>query len=69
MGRLTRRWPRCVAPRERPADAMTNTYEATIRLPSGGYETVTVEATSWNHARQLLEMLHGPGRVQNLHQR
>jgi hypothetical protein len=48
---------------------MTNTYEATVRLPSGGYEKATVDATSWNHARQLLEMLHGAGRVQNLHQR
>lgn len=48
---------------------MTRTYEATIRLPSGGYEKVTVEATSWNHARQLLEMQYGAGRVQNLHQR
>jgi len=49
---------------------MTNTYEATVRLPSGGYEKVTAEATSWwNHARQLLEMRYGAGRVQNLHQR
>lgn len=48
---------------------MTRTYEATIRLPSGGYEKVTVEATSWNHARQLMEMMHGASRVMNLHQR
>ncbi len=48
---------------------MTNTYEATIRLPSGGYEKATVEATSWNHALRLLAMQYGAGRVQNLHQR
>ena len=48
---------------------MTNTYEATVRLPSGGYEKVAVQATSWNHARQLLEMQYGAGRVMNLHQR
>lgn len=48
---------------------MTNTYEATIRLPAGGYEKVTIEATSWNHARQLLEMKYRGGKVQDLHQR
>ena len=48
---------------------MTNKHEATIRLPSGGYEKVTVEATSLNHARQMLEMQYGAGRVMNLHQR
>jgi len=48
---------------------MTNNYEATIRLPAGGYEKVSIEASSWNHARQLLEMKYGEGRVQNLHQR
>lgn len=48
---------------------MTNTYEATVRLPFGGYEKVAVEATSLNHAKQLLEMQYGAGRVQNLHQR
>jgi hypothetical protein len=48
---------------------MKNTYEATITLPRGGYEQVSVEATSWNHARQLLEMQYGAGRVMNLHQR
>jgi hypothetical protein len=31
--------------------------------------TNTYEATSWNHARQLLEMRYGAERVQNLHQR
>lgn len=48
---------------------MTNTYEATIRLPSGGQEKVTIEARNLNHARQLLEMKFGAGRVMNLHQR
>jgi hypothetical protein len=48
---------------------MNNTYEATIRLPSGGQEKVTIEASSWNHARQLLELKYGAGRVMNLHQR
>ena len=48
---------------------MTNKHEATVRLPSGGYEKVTVEATSWNHARQMLEVKYCAGRVMNLHQR
>ena len=48
---------------------MKNTYEATITLPRGGYEKVCVEATSWNHARQMLELLYGKGRVMNVHQR
>lgn len=48
---------------------MKNTYEATLRLPFGGYVKVTVEADSWNHARQLLAMEYGADRVNNLHQK
>ncbi len=47
---------------------MRNTYQATIRLPSGGLAKVSVEATSLNHARQLLELQYGRGRVFDLHQ-
>jgi hypothetical protein len=47
---------------------MTNTYEATIRLPAGGYEKVTVSASSLSHARQLLELQYGSDRIINLHQ-
>ena len=48
---------------------MQNTYQATIRLPSAGLAKVSVEATSLSHARQLLELQYGKGRVMNLHQR
>ncbi len=48
---------------------MQNTYQATIRLPSGGLAKVSVEATSLNHARQLLELQYGKGRLMDLHQR
>ena len=33
-----------------------NTYEATVKLPQGGMAKVMVQATSTNHARQLLEL-------------
>jgi hypothetical protein len=46
-----------------------NTYEATIRLPSGGLQRVRVQADNWNHARALLELQYGQGRVINLTQR
>ena len=46
-----------------------NTYEATVRLPEGGMAKVMVQASSSNHARQLLELQYGRGRVMNLHQR
>ena len=49
--------------------SMMNTYEATIRLPNGGYVKVTVEADNWNHAQQLLAMKYGADRVNNLHQK
>ncbi|MFN7305458.1 MAG: hypothetical protein ACK5TQ_02620, partial [Acetobacteraceae bacterium] len=48
---------------------MQSTYQATIRLPSGGLAKVSVEATSLNHARQLLELQYGKNRVMDLHQR
>ena len=48
---------------------MQNTYEATIKVGSSGLEKVTVQATSLNHARQLLELQYGGNRVMNLHQR
>ena len=47
----------------------TNTYEATIRLPSGGMLRVSVQADCWQHARELLERQHGRSAVLNLHQR
>lgn len=47
---------------------MTNTYEGTLKLPNGGLEKVRVEASSWNHAKQMLEMKYGKGNVQNVHQ-
>jgi hypothetical protein len=46
-----------------------NTYEATVKLPEGGMAKVMVQAKSANHARQLLELQYGQGRVFNLHQR
>ena len=46
-----------------------NTYEATIKLQNGDLEKVAIGATSWNHARQLLEAQYGVGRVMNLHQK
>jgi hypothetical protein len=47
----------------------TNTYEASVKLPEGGVAKVMVHATSINHARQLLDLQYGKGRVINLHQR
>ena len=46
-----------------------NTYEATVKLPQGGMAKVMVQANSTNHAKQLLELQYGTGRVINLHQR
>lgn len=46
-----------------------NTYEATVKLPEGGMAKVMVQASSTNHARQLLELQYGRGRVMNLMQR
>jgi hypothetical protein len=46
-----------------------NTYEATVKLPWGGMAKVMVQASSSNHARQILELQYGRGRVMNLHQR
>lgn len=46
-----------------------NTYEATIKLSGGGLEKVTVKATSWAHARDLLATQYGADRVMNLHQK
>ena len=46
-----------------------NTYEATVKLPEGGMAKVMVQASSTNHARQLLELQYGRGRVMNLTQR
>lgn len=45
------------------------TYVATIRLPSGGLERITIEASNFDHARQLLELRFGKGKVLNLNQR
>ena len=46
-----------------------NTYEATVKLPEGGMAKVMVQANNSNHARQLLELQYGSGRVMNLTQR
>jgi hypothetical protein len=46
-----------------------NTYVADVRLPQGGIARVMVQATSRNHAQQLLELQYGKGRVMNIHQR
>jgi hypothetical protein len=46
---------------------MSNNYQATIRVGSG-QTTVTIQANSLVHARQLLEMQYGTGMVFNLHQ-
>ena len=46
-----------------------NSYEATVKLPQGGMAKVIVNANSTNHAKQLLELQYGKGRVINLHQR
>jgi hypothetical protein len=45
------------------------TFQATIKLPSGGYQTVTIQSDNTNHAQQLLEMQYGKGNVMNLHQK
>jgi hypothetical protein len=45
-----------------------NTYEATIKLPGGGQEKVTVLATSYSNARALLAAQYGADKVMNLHQ-
>jgi hypothetical protein len=42
-----------------------NTYEATVKLPEGGMAKVMVLANNSNHARQLLELQYGSGRVMN----
>ena len=47
---------------------MMNTYEATIRLPSGGLQKVEVRADNWAHARDLLTMQYGSS-FMNLHQK
>ncbi len=46
-----------------------NAYEATVKLPEGGAAKVLILASSTSHARQLLEMQYGKGRVMNVHQR
>jgi hypothetical protein len=46
-----------------------NVYEAIVKLPQGGMAKTMVQANSLNHARQLLELQYGKGRVINLHQR
>lgn len=46
-----------------------NTYEATVKLPQGGMAKVMVQASSTNHAQQVLELQYGKGRVMNLHQK
>lgn len=46
-----------------------NTYVADVRLPEGGIARVMVQAKNSNHARQLLELQYGQGRVMNIHQR
>ncbi len=48
---------------------MRNTYEATVKLPEGGIAKVMVQANGINHARQLLELQYGKGRVMDIHQR
>lgn len=45
-----------------------NTYEAVIKLPSGGQTKVTIQSDSWDHARQLLHAQYGANNVMNLHQ-
>ena len=47
---------------------MMNTYEATIRLPSGGLQKVEIRANTWAHARDLLTMQYGSN-FMNLHQK
>jgi len=51
------------------AEKAMNTYVADVRLPEGGIARVMVQAKSSNHARQLLELQYGRGRVFNIHQR
>jgi len=46
-----------------------STFEAMVRLPNGGQEKVHIQASSWNHAKQLLEMQYGTGRVYNITQK
>ena len=46
-----------------------NTYEATVKLPEGGLAKVMVQASNPSHARQILELQYGRGRLMNLHQR
>jgi len=39
---------------------MTATYEVQVRLPSGSFTVVRVQADSTWHARQLVEGMYGP---------
>jgi len=45
-----------------------NTYEATIKLPSGGLQKVEIRANNWANARDLQTMQYG-GSFMNLHQK
>ena len=42
---------------------MQNTYEATVRLPTGYMEKVTVQASTANNAKSMLEAQYGTGAV------
>ena len=46
-----------------------NIFEATIKLPGGGFQKVIVRSDNGSHARQLLELQYGKGNVINLHQK
>ena len=48
---------------------MQNTYHATIKVGSSGYEQVTVDAKDLYHARIMLESKYGKGNVMNVHQK
>jgi hypothetical protein len=47
---------------------MQNTYRATVKLPGGGLEKVTIQASNWDHARRLLHAQYGANNVQDVHQ-
>ena len=42
---------------------MQSTYEATVWLPTGYHEKVTVQATTGSNAKAMLEAQYGKGSV------
>jgi hypothetical protein len=41
-------------------------YKATVKLPNGNYEKVTVQADTEGNAKSMLEAQYGKGKVSNI---